>query len=69
MMLVKASEESEAGQMPSEEELAEMGAYNEELAKAGVLLTGEGLTPTAEAYHRVGTLLARTTPRRPRARC
>ncbi|MDQ3865418.1 MAG: YciI family protein [Actinomycetota bacterium] len=47
MVLVKASPESEAGQMPSTEELAEMGSYNEELVKAGVMLAGEGLTPTS----------------------
>ena len=43
MVLVKASEESEAGVLPSEEVLAGMGHYNEELVKAGVLLAGEGL--------------------------
>ena len=43
MMIVKASTESEAGALPSQEDLAEMGKYNEELAKAGVLLAGEGL--------------------------
>ncbi|HEY8371808.1 MAG TPA: YciI family protein, partial [Pseudonocardiaceae bacterium] len=42
MVLVKADERSEAGQMPTTEELAEMGRYNEELARAGVLLAGEG---------------------------
>ena len=42
-MLVKASKESEAGVLPTTEELAEMGQFNEELAKAGVLLAGEGL--------------------------
>jgi hypothetical protein len=47
MVLVKASEESEAGVMPSEEILAEMGTYNEELAKAGVMLGGEGLHPSS----------------------
>ena len=47
MMLVKASEESEAGTMPSHEELAEMGRYNEELVKAGVMLAGEGLQPSS----------------------
>jgi hypothetical protein len=46
MVLVKASEESEAGVMPSEGELAEMGKFNEELVKAGVMLAGEGLHPT-----------------------
>jgi len=48
MVLVKADEESEAGVMPSEELLAEMGKYNEELVKAGVMLAGEGLHPTAK---------------------
>lgn len=48
MMLVKANEQSEAGVMPSEHELAEMGKYNEELVKAGVLLAGEGLHPSAK---------------------
>lgn len=48
MVLVKASEESEAGEMPSEEILAEMGNFNEELVKAGVMLAGEGLHPTSK---------------------
>jgi hypothetical protein len=48
MVIVKASEESEAGQMPSEEILAAMGKFNEELAKAGVMLAGEGLHPTSK---------------------
>jgi hypothetical protein len=43
MVLVKASPESETGQMPSTEELTEMGNFNEELVKAGVMLAGEGL--------------------------
>ena len=47
MVMVKASQESEAGVMPSEALLAAMGRYNEELAKAGVLLAGEGLQPSA----------------------
>lgn len=47
MVLVKADERSEAGQMPTTEELAEMGRYNEELARAGVLLAGEGLLPSS----------------------
>jgi hypothetical protein len=47
MVLVKASEESEAGEMPSEEMLAEMGKFNEELVRAGVMLAGEGLHPTS----------------------
>ena len=43
MILVKASKDSEAGVMPSEKLLTEMGQYNEELVKAGILLAGEGL--------------------------
>ena len=43
MIIVKASKDSEAGVMPSQKLLAEMGKFNEELAKAGVLLSGEGL--------------------------
>ncbi|MHB9796438.1 YciI family protein [Pseudomonas sp. MT3] len=46
MVIVKATAESEAGVMPKEELLAAMGAYNEELAKAGVMLAGEGLQPS-----------------------
>ena len=47
MVIVKASEDSENGVMPTEAELAEMGAYNEELVKAGVMLAGEGLHPSS----------------------
>ena len=47
MVMVKATKESEAGVMPSQELLAEMGRFNEELAKAGVLLAGEGLHPSS----------------------
>jgi len=43
MVIVKASKESEAGDLPSREILAEMGKFNEELVKAGVMLAGEGL--------------------------
>jgi hypothetical protein len=49
MVLVKASPDSEAGVMPTERELAEMGRFNEELVKAGVMLAGEGLHPTSKA--------------------
>ena len=49
MVIVKASKESEAGQMPSEKILTDMGKYNEELVKAGVMLAGEGLHPTSKA--------------------
>jgi hypothetical protein len=48
MVMVKASKESEAGVMPSEQLLAEMGKFNEELVKAGVLLAGEGLQPSSK---------------------
>ncbi|WP_223646423.1 YciI family protein [Corallococcus sp. EGB] len=48
MMIVKASQDSEAGRLPSSEELGEMGRYNEELVKAGILLAGEGLHPSAK---------------------
>jgi hypothetical protein len=48
MVLVKASKDSEAGVLPNTELLAEMGRFNEELAKAGVLLAGEGLHPSAK---------------------
>jgi hypothetical protein len=48
MVLVKASKESEAGMMPSEQVLTEMGQFNEELAKAGVMLAGEGLQPSSK---------------------
>jgi hypothetical protein len=48
MVLVKASEESEAGVMPSEEILNEMGKFNEELVQAGVLLAGDGLHPSSK---------------------
>ncbi|SDQ32580.1 YciI family protein [Pseudoxanthomonas sp. CF125] len=48
MVMVKASKESEAGVMPSEQLLADMGKFNEELVKAGVLLAGEGLQPSSK---------------------
>ena len=48
MVIVKASEETERGVLPTEQELAEMGAYNEELVKAGVMLAGEGLHPSSK---------------------
>ncbi|GAA5080504.1 YciI family protein [Lysobacter panacisoli] len=48
MVIVKATPESEAGQMPSAELLTQMGRYNEELAKAGVMLAGEGLYASAQ---------------------
>jgi hypothetical protein len=48
MVIVKADKDSEAGVLPSTELLAEMGKYNEELVKAGVMLAGEGLQPTSK---------------------
>jgi hypothetical protein len=48
MVLVKASEETEAGVLPTREELAEMGRFNDELIKAGVLLAADGLHPTSK---------------------
>jgi hypothetical protein len=47
VVLVKANEQSEAGVMPTEQELAGMGKFNQELVKAGVMLAGEGLRPSA----------------------
>src|SRR5262245_36131719 len=48
MVIVKATEDSEAGKMPSERLLAEMGRFNEELVKAGIMLAGEGLHPSSK---------------------
>jgi hypothetical protein len=48
MVIVKATRNSEAGVMPSETLLAEMGTFNEELVKAGIMLAGEGLQPSAK---------------------
>ena len=48
MVIVKANKESEAGVMPDTKSLASMGQYNEQLAKAGIMLAGEGLTPTSK---------------------
>lgn len=48
MVLVKATADSEAGVMPSEELLAAMGAYNEELVRAGIMKAGEGLHPSSK---------------------
>ena len=47
MVIVKASKESEAGQMPSQQLLTDMGKFNEQLANAGVMVAGEGLHPTS----------------------
>jgi hypothetical protein len=48
MVIVKATKNSESGAMPSEQLLADMGKYNEELVKAGVMLAGEGLHPSSK---------------------
>jgi hypothetical protein len=48
MVIVKANKDTEAGVMPSEQLLREMGNYNEELVKAGIMLAGEGLQPTSK---------------------
>ena len=48
MIIVKADKSSEAGVMPDEKLLAEMGKYNEELAKAGIMLAGDGLHPSSK---------------------
>jgi hypothetical protein len=48
MVIVKATEESEAGVLPSTELLTEMGKFNEELVNAGIMLAGEGLHPTSK---------------------
>jgi hypothetical protein len=48
MIIVKATQDSEAGILPSEELLTAMGKYNEELAKAGILLAGDGLQPSSK---------------------
>jgi hypothetical protein len=48
MVIVKGDKDSEAGVMPNQKLLADMGTYNEELVKAGVMLAGEGLHPTSK---------------------
>jgi hypothetical protein len=48
MVLLKANKDTEAGVMPSEQLLADMGKYNEELVKAGIMLAGEGLQPSSK---------------------
>jgi hypothetical protein len=48
MVIIKATKDSEAGMMPSEQLLAEMGRFNEELVNAGVMLAGEGLQPSSK---------------------
>jgi hypothetical protein len=48
MVIIKANRDSEAGKLPSQRLLAEMGKFNEELVKAGIMLAGEGLHPSAK---------------------
>ena len=48
MVMVKATKSSEAGEMPSEQLLNEMGKYNEQLVKAGIMLSGDGLQPSSK---------------------
>jgi hypothetical protein len=60
MVLIKATAESEANVMPSEQLLTEMGKYNEALVKAGVMLAGEGLHPTSKGKRVVFDGAART---------
>jgi hypothetical protein len=48
MVIVKATKASEAGQMPSQQLLSDMGKFNEELVKAGIMLAGEGLHPSSK---------------------
>ena len=48
MVIVKASKDSEAGKLPTPQEFAEMGKFNEELVKAGVMLAGDGLQPSSK---------------------
>ncbi len=50
MVIVKATKSSETGEMPSEQMLTEMGNYNEQLVKAGIMLAGEGLHPSSKGY-------------------
>ena len=49
MIIIKATKDSEAGKMPSEQLLTDMGKFNEELVKAGIMLAGEGLHPSSKA--------------------
>ena len=48
MMMIKATEQTEAGVLPSEEEFAAMGKYNEEMVQSGILLAGDGLQPSSK---------------------
>jgi hypothetical protein len=61
MVIVKADENSEAGVMPTEKMLADMGNYNQQLADAGVMLAGEGLHPTSKGARVKFTDAGKTT--------
>ena len=50
MVIVKATADSDAGILPTEQEFAEMGRFNEELVKAGIMLAGDGLHPSSKGY-------------------
>ena len=54
MVIVKADKNSEAGMLPDKKILTEMGKFNEELAKAGVMLAGEGLHPSSKGAREIG---------------
>ena len=54
MVLVKATPETEAGEMPTEQEIRAMGAYNEQLVQAGIMLAGEGLSVSARGMTTLG---------------
>ena len=68
MMLVKANQDSEAGVLPSRELVAEMGKYNEELVKAGVLLTADGLQASSKGARIKFSKGQRTVTDGPRSR-
>lgn len=70
MVMVKATPTSEAGTMPTAEDMAEMGRFNEELVKAGVMLAGDGLHPASRASASVsrGRPHASSMARSPRPR-
>ena len=66
MVIVKATKNSEAGVMPNEKLLSAMGKYNEELVKAGIMLAGDGLHPSAKGKH-YALFFCRSTSRRRRS--
>jgi len=57
LVMVKATKDSEAGKMPDTKLMAEMGRFNEELVKAGVMLAGEGCIPARGAYASASTAI------------